>query len=407
MSSKEARPAFPLEGALTVAVGLFALFTPVSIAGAHISLGLAGLLLLAHGPSRAFAARLARTHFLRVPVLLWCAACVVAALFAEDRAQSVGKLDKLLLLSLLALGALPSVRAALPRVLAVLVGSATIVSVYGLAAHVLAGGGLLARVRGISGFYLTVAGILMVVALLTLSIALALARSRERGRGRRDAALLAAAALAIVAALGGTYARGSWLGFVAGALFLARRRRVLLGGLAAALVIGYAAAPAPLKERVGSTFDPRHRLNQERLLIWRHGLSIVAEKPWTGVGQVVPDSLMRREVMTPDGPIRIHSHMHNVYLQIAASMGIPALAVFVFLIASFFRLGRRAARAAPRSAWEAGLTAAYPAILIALLVNGLVEWNFGDSEILGLFYLISGFVLGIEAAARPSAETGA
>jgi hypothetical protein len=81
--------------------------------------------------------------------------------------------------------------------------------------------------------------------------------------------------------------------------------------------------------------------------------------------------------------------------------------VFVFLIASFFRMGRRAARAAPRSAWEAGLMAAYPAILIALLVNGLVEWNFGDSEILGLFYLISGFVLGIEAVARPSAEAGA
>jgi len=402
---EKTRPAISLESALTVAVGLFALFTPVSIASAHVSLGLAGLLLLAHRPSRAFAARLARTHSLRLPIVLWCAASVLATIFAVDQALSAGKLDKLALLSLLALGALPSVRAALPRILAVLIGSTTIVSVYGLAEHALAGGGLLARVRGISGFYLTVAGILMVVALLSLSIAIAL--SREGGGSRRGAALLAAAGLVIVAALGGTYARGSWLGFIAGALFLARRRRVLLGGLAAALVLGYVVAPAPLKERVGSTFDPHHRLNQERLLIWKHGLSLLAERPWTGVGLVIPEPLMRREVKTADGVIRVHSHMHNAFLQVAVSMGVPALAVFVFLVASFFKIGRRAARTPPRSAWEAGLTAAYPAILLALLVNGLVEWNFGDSEILGLFYLISGFVLGIEADARPSAGTGA
>jgi hypothetical protein len=42
------------------------------------------------------------------------------------------------------------------------------------------------------------------------------------------------------------------------------------------------------------------------------------------------------------------------------------------------------------------LVAAYPAVLVALLANGLFEWNFGDSEILGLFYFVTGLTLGID-----------
>lgn len=381
--------------ALPIAVGLFAFFTPASIAAAHMSLGLAGLLLFLHDESRSFAARLAATHFLRLPVLLWCVASVVAVVFAVDPALSAGKLNKLALLSLLALGALPVVSAALPRILGALVAAAAVVSLYGLVEHVLAGGGLFARVRGISGFYLTVAGILMMVSLLAIALAVAAARRGERGR----AGFLAAAALTILLALGGTYARGSWLGFVAGGLLLGRRKRLLLGAFGALVLLGFFLVPPALKERAKSMLDPHHPLNRERLLIWKHGMALLSQRPWTGAGLVIPKPLMEREVPTEDGVVRVHSHMHNAYLQIAVGMGIPALLVFGFLIASFFRLARRAARVPPRNAWEEGLIAAYPVILVALLVNGLVEWNFGDSEILGLFYLLSGCVLGIEARA--------
>jgi len=118
------------------------------------------------------------------------------------------------------------------------------------------------------------------------------------------------------------------------------------------------------------------------------------------MGLVIPAERMEHEVMTPNGPIRVHSHMHNAYLQIAVSMGLPALAVFAYLVGAFFRMGRRAARSRIHNLWEEGLVSAYPAILWALLANGLFEWNFGDSEILGLFYFLSGCVLGIERGAR-------
>jgi O-antigen ligase len=39
---------------------------------------------------------------------------------------------------------------------------------------------------------------------------------------------------------------------------------------------------------------------------------------------------MEREVLTEYGPVHVHSHMHNAYLQVAVSMGVPALLVFLW-----------------------------------------------------------------------------
>ncbi len=405
-----------LAGALLpVFVGLFAAFSPVSIAAAQTSLGLAAACFALDAPSRAAAARLARAHFLRVPVALWCAASIAAAVFAIAPAESATKLNKLLLLALLPLGAAPRVRAALPNIVAALIASTALVSIYGLARHAAAGGGLAARVDGINGAYMTFAGIAMIVALVAACVLGALrapaalgAEARPRapaprrppagGSAREAAALVAAAGAAIAAALIASYTRGSWLGFAAGLAVALRRRRALLLAAAAALVVAVALAPPALKDRVRSIADLNHPSNVERMLIWRHGLGLVRAHPWTGVGLLIPARLMEGEVSMPDGSVvRIHSHMHNAYLQIAVSMGIPALAAFVFFVASLFRLGARAARRPQRNAWERGLVAVLPALLAALLVNGLVEWNFGDSEILGVLYLLCGLVLGVEA----------
>jgi hypothetical protein len=81
-------------------------------------------------------------------------------------------------------------------------------------------------------------------------------------------------------------------------------------------------------------------------------------------------------------------------------MGLPALAVFLWLLVSLFRLGLAAPRGGLHNLWEEGLVAAYPAIVIALAVNGLFEWNFGDSEILGLLWMLSGGVLGVALGKR-------
>jgi O-antigen ligase len=383
--------------ALPILLGLFALFTPASIAGAHTSLALAVAIALVVPASRAEAVRILRRHFLRWPLLAWCLMSVLAVVLAVDPAASAPKLKKLALLALLPLGALSATRSSLRRIVGVLIAATAIVSLYGLIVHVRAGGGLEARLHGISGFYMTVAGILMIVGLLCLAQIQAALKSPRL----RRLVFLGVSTAVTLAALLATYTRGSWLGFAAGALVLLRKRRAAVLGLALLAVIFYVLGPEDARDRIRSIVDPGHPRNVERVLIWKHGLGLLAEHPWTGVGLALPDELMHREVMTENGPIRVHSHMHDTYLQIAVSMGIPALAVFVWLIAAFFRLAHRASSHSKiRNLWEEGLVHAYPAILVALLVNGLFEWNFGDSEVLGLFYLLSGLVLGVEAGSE-------
>ncbi|MEZ5066630.1 MAG: O-antigen ligase family protein [bacterium] len=384
-------------------LGLFALFTPFSIAGAHVSLSLALLAALTDPACRAAMARLGR-HRLALPLLAWIAVHLLAVAFALDVGGSAEKLKKLALLVLIPLGALPSVRRALRPLLAVLIGSTAVVSVWGLVDHFLHGGGLEARLHGVFGFYMTVAGILMMVGLLCVAQLLAAAKDPHS----RRVGFLSGSGLAILVALIATYTRGSWLGFAAGVAWLLRKRWLLLLSLGAVVVAVFVFGAPALRDRAASIVDPNHRLNVERVAIWRTGIDLVKEHPLTGVGLVIPKEEMDREFDTPYGPVKPHSHMHNAYLQIAVAMGLPALAVFLWLIVALFRTARCAPRGCIRNLWEEGLVAAYPAILIGLLVNGLVEWNFGDSEIIGLLWLLTGTLVGIETTDQfePAGPTG-
>jgi O-antigen ligase len=346
--------------------------------------------------ARSFAIRLARTHFLAVPVLIWIAANILAVLFAEDRGHSAEKLKKLALLVLLPLAALPQTRRALRPILTALLVSTAIISAIGIVIHLSQGGGLEARNRGAGGFYMTVAGIAMMVALLSLGEILS---ALKDPRPRRIAFLGASFVLSLAALLA-TYTRGSWIGFALGALILLRRRRIALLSFGVGAILFAFLGPPEARERLASIVRPEDSHNVERVLIWKHGLELLQRDPLTGTGQWIPPDLLRGEETTPDGVFRVHSHMHSTPLQIAVTMGIPGLLAFVILIAAFFRLAHRARSAELRNLWEEGLVAAYPAVLLALLVNGLFEWNFGDSEVLGLFEFLTGAVLGIESARR-------
>jgi O-antigen ligase len=177
-----------------------------------------------------------------------------------------------------------------------------------------------------------------------------------------------------------------------------RKRRFALGLLLVGGVLVYGLGPESGRDRVHSMFDPGHAHNVERIETWKYGGRLVLQRPLTGAGLVIPRHLMEEGTFVTDEGVTLvpHSHMHMAYLQIAVAMGIPGLAVFVWLVIGLFRLSRGAARAPLRNLWEEGLVAAFPAVLVALLVNGLFEWNFGDSEVLGLLYFLVGGVLGIE-----------
>ena len=84
-------------------------------------------------------------------------------------------------------------------------------------------------------------------------------------------------------------------------------------------------------------------------------------------------------------------HLHNVYVQIAATTGAAGLAAFAFLMVSAFRaVASRLRERSLGGALRLGVTAA----LAGFLVAGVFEWNFGDEELLYPLWMLAGLAWG-------------
>jgi O-antigen ligase len=231
------------------------------------------------------------------------------------------------------------------------------------------------RLQGTLSHWMTYSGTLMLV------ICASLARLVYGTRDRLWAALVLPVLLASLAL---TLTRGAWMGAAAGAavIFLLKDIRLtilipVVAGVAMFL------APAALTSRVQSIVDMNDPTNRDRVAMLQAGVAMVTDHPLTGVGpdmvgKVYPDYRVATAVQA-DNP-----HLHNVPMQIAAERGLPALAAWlVFFATAVNRIWRL--RSQPRAR---PLTMAALAACAAMIVAGLFEYNFGDSEFLMLFLVL-------------------
>jgi O-antigen ligase len=82
----------------------------------------------------------------------------------------------------------------------------------------------------------------------------------------------------------------------------------------------------------------------------------------------------------PDSVHRSVAHLHNNAVQIAAASGVPAAATYLGLAILPIAASARRLRRERRSEVAAPLAAVFLAS-IALLVAGIFEYNFGDTEV--------------------------
>ena len=317
------------------------------------------------------------------PTLAWMAALVVAALFAEDRSASLGRLGKGFLPLLVAVAAFHGRNTqVLRRALTILLASAAAAALLGLVLWIARGAQYPERASGAAGHYMTFAGQL----LLWLPAAFAVALSRAPREWRIGAG---AAAVVGTAALAATFTRSAWIGgFVALIVVTAIARPRGLAVLALVAVLAVAVAPASYRDRLASALDPSHATNVERRHMWSAGVRMFLDHPITGIG--LQDLHAAYDRYRPPEAREGAGHLHNVYVQIAATMGIVGLLAFAWLYGTLFRLssGSLAVRRGRdlESAFQLGVTAS----LVGFLIAGMFEWNFGDEELLDLLYTLVG-----------------
>jgi O-antigen ligase len=178
------------------------------------------------------------------------------------------------------------------------------------------------------------------LAVLLAPAAFGIATARTSfGEGWRRAAAVAGAGCTIAVVLSGT--RGAWLGAAVAAALVgrpllrwAKEHRLATAGVLV-LAVGLALA-ASVGSRTATLFDPAINGGQGRTDEWHLALEVVADHPVTGAGPEgyriavlghVDDAYARRH-----GRDEVVDRAHNAVLDVATTAGLPAAALYVWLL---------------------------------------------------------------------------
>jgi O-antigen ligase len=375
---------------------LLAATLPWSIAPMSVAVGLCAALTLALW-WRPGGERWVRTP-VDLPALAWIAALAIAAFAGDNPEASVRRITKGLLLAIVPLAAFHARDPRLARrAIAVLLVSAAAATIYALVKFVAHGGAFPVRVRGLVGHPLTYGGQAMLLTVIAAALLI-------RGIAPRWKIAGTALLTLVIPALLGSFTRSAWIGAFTGfTVLLACTRARWLPALAGAAVVLVLLLPSGYRARAASLFDSKSHWNVERILLWDAGWRIFRDHPVTGVGlqDLKPYVATYRSPGAHEPP---HGHMHNMWLQVAVTMGIVGVAAFAWLWIGLFRTAAWRLREDLRNpaADRFGLTLRLAAVaaLAGFFVAGLFEWNFGDEELIDFLFTLVGMAYGASAWAK-------
>jgi len=247
------------------------------------------------------------------------------------------------------------------------------------------------RATGFFNHWVTYAEVLQLIASLALGLFLAV---------REKKSLLIVAVIGLVFALGMTVTRASWIGFaisVVVMLSLTVTRRTLLIVAACALPLILVSVVVLQQKRGIGFFDRRDQSTSWREMVWREGFELLVSKPrhlLVGVGMDSIKGHWREWGLFDNGRQPI-GHMHSNLLQIGLERGVPALVVWLILIGLYVRMLWKIVRRETDS-FSRGLALGALGGTIGFFASGLVHYNWGDSEVVTIFYFIMGLCLVVE-----------
>lgn len=189
-----------------------------------------------------------------------------------------------------------------------------------------------------------------------------------------------------------TLKRGAWLGTAVALTIVGGMRSRLLVLVVVVVPLFAIATIPPVRARVEHTARDLY-LPGNRYDIWRSTLDVIDRFPM-GVGR--KNGMILRDY--PNIP-RNHKHAHNNLLQITLESGYLGAAAFLWWMASFGVLSWRTLRTIPPAKPSSAVALAVFSTFVGFHCAGLVEYNFGDSEVLEVFFIMMGLGLALHADA--------
>jgi hypothetical protein len=252
------------------------------------------------------------------------------------------------------------------------------------------------RATGFFNHWVTYAEVLQLIASLALGIFLTLKQKKTL-----TGVLLLLAVAGLVFALAATVTRASWIGFAVSVvvmlLLTTSRRTILIAGACAIPLV--LASVVLLQQKRGIGFiDKTDQSTSWRQTVWEEGFALLINKPRHLLFGVGIDSIKGhwREWGLFDNGRQPIGHMHSNLLQIALERGVPALIVWLLLMGVYFRMLWRFARREATEDFSRGLAIGALGGALGFFTSGLVHYNWGDSEVVTVFYFIMGLCLVVE-----------
>jgi O-antigen ligase len=239
------------------------------------------------------------------------------------------------------------------------------------------------RAQGFFKHYFPFSEILVLVGLLMWGIAVS-----STDTGLRTGLFLASLATLITLAL--TLTRISLVSFLVGGFLIVAvgaRGKLKWISIASFVLLALAGLYWVQRHRSAPDSDPG---TEYRLMMWRDSPKMMRAHPLLGVGLDAVAGDWQRWNLQAYRTFGLHSHFHSTPIQLAVECGLPALLVWVWLLAGLavflLRLGRKVgANELARGIALGGLGG-----LAAFIITGFLQYNFGDAEAMVVFWLVIG-----------------
>lgn len=141
-----------------------------------------------------------------------------------------------------------------------------------------------------------------------------------------------------------------------------------------------------LNSRAMSISDMSYQSNSERMLIWKSAQQMFFDHPIVGVGLGHFENFYLTSYISPLAKEQV-GHAHNNFLHMLAETGFIGFTGFVVMFAyilyhNYLKYSRAG------DIWNGALFF----VTLALLLQGLTEFNFGDSAVIRMYWFMVGLV---------------
>lgn len=193
-----------------------------------------------------------------------------------------------------------------------------------------------------------------------------------------------------IIALGFNGTRGAWL--AVGVLLVAyilinikRNKKASISVLLLLCMCAVATINPHIQNKISSFTDIKtNKSNVERLLLWESSWRIFKDYPILGIGPGSFRKVYNEQYISPQAKVQYLGHAHNNFLHILAEEGILGfisfMTIYIYILYSSFQSYRRGFV----------LSGILFFCTLTLLIQGLTEFNFGDSAVIRMYWFIVG-----------------